>query len=103
MLDLGERLSRAIDELTCVGDTGDIAGYTYRADAYKPTDLVELLISEGRLSPGARGMDPDQALDQLAGVEGVDREDEYSFDSDQFPKVVLRIQLTEDDLDWLER
>lgn len=98
-----ERLDAVLSALTCVGPTRDIAGYTYRADSYKPDELVELLIAEGRLAPGARGMDADEALDQLAAVEGIDREDEYTFDSDDFPKVVLRSQLAEDDLDWLER
>jgi len=92
-----------LDPITCVGATGDIAGYTYRADNHRPDELVELLIGEGRLAPGARGMDADEALDQLAAVEGFDREDETSFDSDEFPKVILRINLTEDDEEWLGR
>lgn len=91
------------DGITCVGPTGDIAGYTYRADNYSPVDIVELLIAEGRLAPGARGMDADEALDQLAAVEGVDREDECTFDSCEFPKVILRIQLTDDDEEWRSR
>lgn len=98
-----DRLSAAIDNHTLVGRTGDIAGYTYQADNHKPSELVEVLIGQGKLAPGARGMDPDEALMQLAGVEGIDREDEYSFDSDEFPKVILVGQLSEHDLDWLER
>jgi len=92
-----------LDSITCVGPSGDIAGYTYQADNHRPDELIELLIAQGRLAPGARGMDADEALDQLAAVEGIDRADEWSFDSDEFPKVILRIQLTEDDEEWLSR
>lgn len=91
----------SIDSITCVGPTNDIAGYTYRADNHRPDELVEALIAEGRLAPAARGMDADDTLDQLAGIEGIDRDDEQSFDSDEFPKVILRFQLTEDDEGWL--
>ena len=78
-----------------------IAGYTYQADNHLPEDLVEILISQGRLAPGARGLSAEEALDQLAAVDGVDREDERSFDTDEFPKVILRLNLTADDFDWL--
>ena len=98
-----ERLDAALDSLTLVGSTGEIAGYTYQADNHRPEHLVEILIAQGRLAPGARGMDADEALDQLAAVEDVDREDERTFDSGAFPKVILVGQVTEDDLDWLER
>lgn len=98
-----ERVDAILDALTGVGPTGNIVGYTYRADNYLPGALVEQLIAEGRLSPGARGMDADEALDQLAAVEGVDREDEYSFDSDEFPKVILFGNVSEEDEEWLSR
>lgn len=84
------------------GIEGDIAGYTYKAENFTPTALVEHLITEGRLAPGARGMTAEEALNQLAGIEGVEREDEYTFDSDDFPKTITAGQLTVDDLDWLE-
>lgn len=102
-----QRAEERLDEVTCdlwyAGPDENIAGYTYRADNHRPEALVEILIREGRLAPGARGMDPDAALDQLAGVEGVDREDETAFDSGDFPKIVRADQLTVDDLDWLDR
>ena len=100
---IGARYEKALDELEYVGPTRDIVGYVYRADGYKPSALIKLLLAEGRLSPGALGMDPDEALDQLAAVEDVNRDDEYSFDTDDFPKTILRHELSEHDLDWLTR
>lgn len=99
--DAVERLETLLDSLTLVGNDDNIIGYTYRAENHRPAPLVELLIAEGRLSPGARGMDADEALDQLAGVEGVDRQDPYSFDSDDFPKEIYVGNVTEGDEGWL--
>lgn len=101
--DAYERLESLLDTLPLVGVDSNIVGYTYRAENHRPAALVEILITEGRLSPGARGMDADEALDQLAAIEGVDREDEYSFDSDEFPKVVYVGNVSEYDEEWLAR
>lgn len=78
----------------------DIVGYTYKADNYLPEALIELMISNGTASPGARGMSAEDVLDQIAATNGIDREDEYSFDTDDFPKVIFADQITEDDADW---
>ena len=83
--------------------SADFAGYTYKAENYRAEALVELLIKEGRLAPGARGTGAEEALNQLAGGEGVERDDERSFDSDDFPKTISVHQLTDDDIDWLVR
>ncbi|WP_128646311.1 hypothetical protein [Rhodococcus sp. BS-15] len=77
--------------------SGTIAGYTYQAENYRPGDLVELLISAGEAAPGARGMTPEEVLDQIAGERGIERLDERTFDSNDFPKVILEDQVTEDD------
>ncbi|BDZ52795.1 hypothetical protein GCM10025867_50360 (plasmid) [Frondihabitans sucicola] len=79
----------------------DIVGYTYKAENFTPERLVEELIVRGELAPAARGMTVEEALDQLAAVDGIDREDEFSFDSDDFPKVIFESQVTEDDYAWL--
>lgn len=76
---------------------GTIAGYTYKAENYRPTHLIELLISAGDAAPGARGMSSEDVLDQIAGERGIDRADEQTFDSNEFPKVVLEADVTEDD------
>ncbi len=68
-------------------------GYTYKADLYEPAQLIEAMIRSGDASPAAREMDVEDVLDQIASANGIDREDEYSFDSDDFPKPVFRHQL----------
>lgn len=74
----------------------DIVAYTYKADVYMPEDLIERLIADGIASPGARGMYVEEVLDQIAGANAIDRDDESSFDSDEFPKVVFRDQFDDD-------
>lgn len=73
-----------------------ITGYTYRADTYCPAcigrEIGEFVRDTGADLPD----DPNRwqveaALDAIAEVLGVDREDEYSFDSGDFPKVVLSL------------
>ena len=78
-----------------------IVGYSYKAATYCPEHLIELMVQQGTASPGARGMAVEDVLNQLAGAEGIEREDEHSFDSDDFPKVVLDVSLLEDEAcDW---
>jgi hypothetical protein len=84
------------------GTTG-IVGYTYRADNLTPENLIEQMVRAGELSPAARDMNVEEALDQHAGANAIDREDEYSFDSDDFPKVIFESQVTVTDNDWLGR
>ena len=67
----------------------EIIGYTYRADNYTPAALISYMVQIRELSPAAIDVRPEEALDQLAGACCVDRDDEYSFDSDDFPKVIL--------------
>lgn len=79
----------------------DIVGYTYAVENWLPEELLEALIASGDLAPGARGIGLEAALDQLAGERGIDRQDERSFDSSEFPKVIFASQLNlEDDWDW---
>ncbi|MFZ2176583.1 MAG: hypothetical protein WAW17_21590 [Rhodococcus sp. (in: high G+C Gram-positive bacteria)] len=82
-----------------MASASEIAGYTYKAENYRPEKLVEVLIAEGAASPGARGMSVEDVLDQIAGANAIDRHDERSFDSSEFPKVILVGQSTEAD-DW---
>lgn len=79
----------------------DIVGYTYRAENYTPTALIELLIADGSLTAEAREIREEDALTALAAQRGIDRMDEWSFDSDDFPKVIFDSQVTEDDYGWL--
>lgn len=75
----------------------EIVGYTYRADLYRPEELIETFIGQRRLAPGARGMRAEDALDQLAAIEDIDRDDERTFDSGEFPKVIFRCNLDDGD------
>jgi len=68
----------------------EIIGYTYRANNYTPAALIGYMMHIRELSPAAIDMHPEDALDQLAGAYCIDREDEFSFDSDKFPKVILK-------------
>jgi hypothetical protein len=82
--------------------TADIAGYTYNTENYTPTNLIEVLIAAGEASPAARDMAVEDVLDQIAGANAVDRYDERSFDSSEFPKVIFWSQVDmEHDWEWL--
>ena len=60
----------------------EIAGYVYKADLYC-LDCVTKVMGQGS------AVDQERYLDYIAAGEGIDRQNEYSFDSDIFPKVVL--------------
>lgn len=66
-----------------------ITGYTYKANNYCPQCIVETMIAAGEASPGARAMPVEAVLDQCAGANAIAREDERSFDSFDFPKVIF--------------
>jgi hypothetical protein len=74
----------------------DVVGYTFEADIYHPACLISYMVATRHLSPAAREMQPEQALDQHAAASAIDREDEYTFDSDDFPKVVFVSQVEDD-------
>ena len=79
----------------------DIVGYTYDTQNFEPGDLIEYMIAKGELSPGARGMNIEDVLNQHAGGLGIDRQDERSYDSSEHPKVIFESQLDpEYDSDW---
>lgn len=80
-----------------------IAGYTYRAENYTPEKLIDFLVAEGRVDlDSAAKWSAERILDTLAAARGIDRYDERSFDSGDFPKVIFVDQITEDDADWYE-
>lgn len=81
----------------------DIEAYTYNAETLCPECVIERMISQGEASPGARGMATEDALDQIAGANGIDRQDEYSFDSDDFPKVIFHSDIEDETCDRCER
>jgi hypothetical protein len=68
--------------------TATVKGYTYAAEISCPPCLIERLIREGKASPSARDINPEDALDRVAEASGIDRTRQWLFDSDDFPKVI---------------
>ena len=75
-------------------DSG-ITGYTFAADTYCPDCVLSALpehYTDGMAGDTLSATGPvnvEGALWDIAANGGVNREDEYSFDSDEFPKVIL--------------
>jgi hypothetical protein len=81
------------------GTDGIIVGYTYMAENWCADHLTDRLIFDGLLSPTAWDMTMEEALDQHAEHYGIDRYDEWSFDSDDFPKIITHDMVKDDDPD----
>ena len=67
-------------------------GYVFQCSIYCPSCMIEILIERGDAAPAARGMISVEVLEQISHAAGVDFDDEYSYDSDEFPKVVTNEQ-----------
>lgn len=81
----------------------DIVGYTFDADIYCPDHIIEALpTGEGgaydgwALASGVR-MSTEDNLKEIAAAFGIEREDEATFDSGDFPKVIFASQLEDDE------
>ena len=74
---------------------GQPIAYTYRADNYCPDCILHIMIVHGDASPAVldRLYDPtdslESILDYLADCQAIDRADERTFDSGEFPKVIF--------------
>lgn len=71
-----------------------IVGYIYQADIYCPSCILHVLpTGEGEAFDGWKDvsgtMTAEENLDELAAAFGIDRYNEESFDSGEFPKVVF--------------
>ena len=83
-------------------NSNTIVGYTYRAENYCPDHIVAQLTANpgnadhatAEIGGGDTGTVEDH-LDLLARLAGIDRHDEYAFDSGDFPKVILVDQMDE--------
>jgi hypothetical protein len=78
----------------------DIVAYTFNAETLCPRCVIDKLpTGEGQafdgwaLAPGAAPMSTEDNLNEIAMAFGIDRQDEYTFDSDDFPKVVFASQV----------
>ena len=74
----------------------DIVGYMFRAAIYCPNHIVDAITDtedfDGwKLSEAIR-MDVEDNLNEIAAAFGYNRQDESSFDSEDFPKVIFRDQ-----------
>lgn len=80
----------------------DIVAYDYAADRYCPSCIIDVLTADGGPFDGwALGfsvrMEVEQNLDEIADAFGINRGDERTFDSGDFPKVVFADNVEEDE------
>jgi hypothetical protein len=77
----------------------DIVGYTFKADTYCPNCIIDALpTGEGEAYDGwklAAGvhMSTEANLSEIAAAFPIDRQDERTFDSADFPKVIFSSQI----------
>lgn len=67
----------------------DIVGYVFQAEIVCPEHMKQEALRWEDTTPAAAEMDIEPLLDQVAEYRLIDRSDESSFDSDEFPKVVF--------------
>lgn len=78
----------------------DVVGYTFNANEFHPTCVLRAL---GYSKRTAETLVVEDELNELAGDRNIDRHDEHSFDSGDFPKVVFGSQLKACDEDGTPR
>ena len=70
-----------------------IVGYTYNTENYCPDDMRDIAIRKAReLGDATMWGDcgsPEEIIGTWASLEGIDRYDERTYDSGDFPKVIL--------------
>lgn len=78
-----------------------IVGYTFRAETLCPACTVKEVVPPDLAELGSTEMVLNFAAEQI----GVNREDEHSFDSDDFPKVIFSVDIDDEPCDrcshWL--
>ena len=75
-----------------------IIGYTYKTEITCPECTVDRVTNSPVLTiPYDLPNDPEEALDIIADANAIDAQDEYSFDSNDFPKVILSVMEIEPD------
>lgn len=75
----------------------DVVAYTYQADTYCPGCILTMLAAKHGVTPDA--VDVEGALEEFAELDGMDYNDPYSYDSDDFPKVVFADSANDADYD----
>lgn len=66
-----------------------VVAYVYRAEIVCPKCLRRALYNEKKISIEMKTFSPEDILDSIAEDLGLNRYDEYSFDSGYFPKVIF--------------
>ena len=69
-------------------NSSDVIAYAYHADVVCPRCTIDLLLREGKASPAARDMAPDDAVRQIVDSNGFDYDDLHTYDSDDLPKPI---------------
>jgi hypothetical protein len=69
----------------------DIVGYTYKADQYCPGCIIDQVFSTYGMAAFSKNVET--ALTLTAENLDIDRFNESSYDSDEFPKVIFRDQV----------
>lgn len=82
----------------------DIAGYTFKTETYCRYCIIDALPTgpgqpyEGWKLAAGVSMPTEENLDEIAAAFQIDRDDESSFDSNDFPKVIFDSQAEETDV-----
>lgn len=82
----------------------DIVGYTFNADQFCPNCIIDMLpTGEGEEFDGWKlaaevKMSVEDNLSEIAYAFSIDREEETSFDSSEFPKVIFNGMASSDDM-----
>jgi hypothetical protein len=62
-------------------------GYVFNTEIYCPGCIREMFESNLHNDPG-ESYGPEETLELVAEMRGIDYSDEYSYDSDEFPKII---------------
>jgi hypothetical protein len=74
----------------------DIVGYSYKAETLCQGCILDKVSKARELFNISEYIDTEGALNAAAAMQHVDREDEKSYDSGDFPKVVFASQVESD-------
>lgn len=80
-----------------MANAADIAAYTYNADMWCESCICFKFEQPEDEAPSAMRHNAEAILDYAAKKRGIDRYDEHSYDSDEFPKVVFVSQIEYDE------
>lgn len=68
----------------------EITGYVFKAETFCPKCLRRKMYMDGFIDKTLKSQSTEDMLDLLADDLKVNRENEWSFDSDMFPKVIFK-------------